>query len=90
MAFERAWLTGERCEFEYEGKGSSTYIGKGFVEVLGTEDGTAPYLVKKQISDVASRFEMKRMRDRHGVFTGVPLYDIQGNFLGLQRLYEDK
>lgn len=92
MVYERAWLTGERGEFEYEGTraDSTPYVGKGFVEVLGDEDGTAAYLVKKQISDIASRFQMKRMRDRHGVFTAVPLLDIHSNFLGLQRLYDDK
>lgn len=92
MAYERAWLTGERGEFEYEGTrtDNTTYVAKGFIEVLGDEDGTAPYLVKKQISDIASRFQMKRMRDRHGIFTAVPLLDIHSNFLGLQRLYDDK
>ncbi|WP_122516763.1 plasmid replication protein, CyRepA1 family [Pseudomonas viridiflava] len=93
MAYEHTWLTGERSEFEYEGTrkdGGGSYIGKGFIEAIGDEDGTAPYLVKKQISDIASRFKMKRMRDRHGVFTAVPLFDIHMNFLGLQRLYDDK
>lgn len=92
MAYEHAWLTGERREFESEGtrKDGSKFIAKGFIEVLGEEDGSAPYLVKKQISEIASHFKMKRMRDRHGVFTAVPLYDIHANFIGLQRLYDDK
>ena len=91
-AYEHAWLTGERGEFEYEGKrkGGSSFIARGFIEVLGNEDGSAPYLQKKQISAIASRFKMKRMRDSHGVFTGVPLFNIHGQFLGLQRLYDDK
>ncbi|WP_205936458.1 hypothetical protein, partial [Pseudomonas viridiflava] len=51
MAYEHTWLTGERSEFEYEGTrkdGGGSYIGKGFIEAIGDEDGTAPYLVKKQ------------------------------------------
>lgn len=92
MAYEHAWLTGKRGEFAYEGTRAdgTAYTGKGFIECLGDEDGTASYLVKKQVSDIASRFKMKRMRDRHGVFTAVPLYDIHATFLGLQRLYDDK
>lgn len=91
-AYEHAWLTGERGEFEYEGKKKSggTFIARGFVEVLGAEDGSAPYLQKKQIGAIASHFKMQRMRDGHGVFTGVPLFNIHGQFLGLQRLYDDK
>ncbi|HCE6978426.1 TPA: hypothetical protein NHP34_006075 [Pseudomonas aeruginosa] len=87
MAYERAWLTGEAASFHYEQHGK---ILQGTVEVLGDEDGTAPYLVAKQIGAIASRFKMLRMRDRHGVFTAVPMHDIDGNFLGLQRLYADK
>lgn len=91
-AYENAWLTGERGEFEYEGtrKDRTTFIARGFVEVIGEEDGSAPYLQKKQIGAIASRFKMKRMRDSHGVFTAVPLLNIHGQFLGLQRLYDDK
>jgi len=91
-AYENAWLTGERGEFEYEGtrKDRSTFVARGFVEVIGDEDGSAPYLQKKQIGAIASRFKMKRMRDGHGVFTAVPLLNIHGQFLGLQRLYDDK
>lgn len=91
-AYKNAWLTGERGEFEYEGtrKDRSTFVARGFVEVIGDEDGSAPYLQKKQIGAIASRFKMKRMRDSHGVFTAVPLLNIHGQFLGLQRLYDDK
>ncbi|RON16065.1 plasmid replication protein, CyRepA1 family [Pseudomonas frederiksbergensis] len=91
-AYKNAWLTGERGEFEYEGtrKDRTTFIARGFVEVIGDEDGSAPYLQKKQIGAIASRFKMKRMRDSHGVFTAVPLLNIHGQFLGLQRLYDDK
>lgn len=91
LAFERTWFTGERSTFTYEEqRGKASRLLEGFVELIGPEDGTAPYLVKKQISAIASRFEMKRMRDRHGVFTAIPLYDIHRNFIGLQRLYDDK
>ena len=87
MAYERAWLTGEAASFHYE---HGDQIRQGTVEVLGDEDGTAAYFQAKQISDIASRFKMLRIRDRHGVFTAVPMHDIDGNFLGLQRLYDDK
>lgn len=91
MAYERAWLTGERCEFQYQQKRSNKLTtATDAVEVLGDETGAAPYLVKKQISAIASRFKMLCMRDRHGVFTGVPMHDIAGNFVGLQRLYAEQ
>lgn len=88
MAYERAWLTGERSEFQYQKK-NSTKVFNDAVEVLGEEDGTAPYFVAKQISDIVSRFKMLRMCDRHGAFTAVPMHDIDGNFVGLQRLYPE-
>lgn len=86
LAYERAWHTGERGTFTFETKRGQ--LREGFVEVIGAEDGTAPYLVKKQIGAIASRFKMLRMRDSHGEFTAVPMYAIDGTFRGLQRLYE--
>ncbi|HFH4653117.1 plasmid replication protein, CyRepA1 family [Pseudomonas aeruginosa] len=86
LAYERAWHTGERGTFTYETKRGD--LREGFVEVIGEEDGTAPYLVKKQIGAIVSRFKMLRMRDSHGEFTAVPMYAIDGTFRGLQRLYE--
>ncbi|HBO2606011.1 TPA: hypothetical protein L4I38_006373, partial [Pseudomonas aeruginosa] len=71
LAYDRAWLTGETCTFLYE---HGDQIREGTVEVIGAEDGTAPYLVKKQVGAIASRFKMQRMRDRHGVFTAVPMH----------------
>lgn len=91
MTYERAWLTGEGGEFQYQTKrNGQVVIATDSVEVLGDEDGTAPYLVKKQVSDIASRCKIMRMRDRHGVFIAVPLFSIDGSLLGLQRLYADK
>lgn len=91
MAYERAWVTGERAEFNYQAKRhGQAVIATDAVEVLGLEDGSAPYFLKKQISAIASRFKMRRMRDRHGEFTAVPMHDVDGNFIGLQRLYADK
>lgn len=87
LAFETVWHCGGRATFKYEAGGK---IRDGFVELIGPEEGDAPYLVKKQISDIASRFKMKRMRDGNGEFTAVPMYSIAGVFLGLQRLYADK
>jgi len=87
LAYESAWHCGGRHAFQYE---SRDKIRDGFVELIGDEDGSAPYLVAKGISDIASRFQMKRMRDSHGYFTAVPLFNIDGMFLGLQRLYADK
>ena len=88
LAYERAWLTDESCPFLYEGRGGQ--VLEDTVSVFGAEDGSAPYLLKKQVSTVASRLQMKRMRDRHGEFTAIPMRDIDGNFIGLQRLYADK
>ncbi|HGK6498986.1 TPA: plasmid replication protein, CyRepA1 family [Pseudomonas aeruginosa] len=87
LAYEAAWHCGGRHEFEHEVGGK---IRKGFVEVIGEEDGSAPYLQAKRIGAIASRFKMQRMRDSHGEFTAVPLFNISGAFLGLQRLYADK
>jgi len=86
-AFELAWFKGGRHEFPtiYRGK-----PGTGFVEVLGDEDGTSPYLQAKQIGDIAKVCRLQRMRDRGGEFTALPLYDIHGHFGGVQRLYADK
>jgi hypothetical protein len=88
LAYEKVWHCGGREAFEYESKGGK--ILQGFVELIGSEDGSAPYLQSKQICEIASRFKMLRMRDSHGEFTAVPLSDISGNFLGIQRLYADK
>lgn len=88
LAYEKVWHCGGREAFEYESKGGK--ILQGFVELIGSEDGSAPYLQAKQIGAIASRFKMLRMRDSHGEFTAVPLFNIAGNFLGIQRLYADK
>jgi thymidine kinase len=88
LAYERTWLIGERSVFEVELK--SGRVIESFVEFAGIEDGSAPYLQEKQISEIVSRFEMKRLRDSHGVFTAVPMFDIYRNFLGLQRIYHDE
>lgn len=87
LAYESAWHCGGRHAYQYEAGGK---IRDGFVELIGDEDGSAPYLVAKDISAIVSRFQMKRMRDGHGYFTAVPLFNIEGLFLGLQRLYADK
>lgn len=86
-AYEQAWFRGGRVEFTTKQRG---VIITAAVEVLGDEDGSAPYLQAKQIGAIASEFRMQRMRDHHGEFTAVPLFDINGDFRGLQRLYADK
>lgn len=88
LAFEKVWHCGGRESFEYENKAGK--ILQGFVELIGEEDGSAPYLQAKGISAIASRFKMQRMRDSHGVFCAVPLFNIAGGFVGVQRLYADK
>ncbi|ASN72201.1 hypothetical protein 3S15_16 [uncultured Caudovirales phage] len=88
LAFEKVWHCGGRETFTYESKSGA--ILQGFVELIAVEDGSAPYLQAKGIEAIASRFKMLRMRDSHGEFTAVPLYDITGAFLGIQRLYADK
>jgi len=86
-AYEMAWFKGGKHAFQIlRGDKPATDT----VEVLGDEDGSAPYLQAKQIGLIASALRMQRMRDRSGEFTAVPLYDIHGNFGGLQRLYADK
>lgn len=86
-AYEQAWFRGGRVEFERLHKGQPV---TGFVEVLGEEDGSAPYLQAKQVGEIAEHFRMQRFRDHHGEFTAVPLFDIHGEFQGVQRLYADK
>jgi len=88
LAYEKAWHCGGRETFQYETKGGK--VREGFVELIGDEDGSAPYLQAKQIESIVSRFKMKRMRDSHGEFVAIPLRNIDGVFLGLQRLYADK
>lgn len=86
-AFEAAWFKGGRHEFPTLSRGKP---GTSFVEVLGDEDGSAPYLQAKQIGDIAEVCHLQRMRDRGGEFVALPLYDIHGHFGGVQRLYADK
>ncbi|MBA1250942.1 plasmid replication protein, CyRepA1 family [Pseudomonas luteola] len=86
-AYEQAWFRGGRVEFQAKQRG---VIITAAVEVIGEEDGSAPYFQAKQISDIAPLFRMQRMRDHHGEFTAIPLFDINGDFRGLQRLYADK
>ncbi|MFP8968596.1 plasmid replication protein, CyRepA1 family [Pokkaliibacter sp. CJK22405] len=63
---------------------------KATVEWLGIEDGSAPYLQRKQISSIAQRVEMARMRDSMGEFSALRLQNIHGEYCGLQRLYENQ
>lgn len=88
LAYEKVWHCGGREAFEYENKAGK--ILQGFVELIGQEDGSAPYLQAKGIAAIASRFKMQRMRDSHGEFCAVPLFNIAGGFVGVQRLYADK
>jgi phage/plasmid primase-like uncharacterized protein len=88
-AYEQAWFRGGAIEFKFLDP-QTQLEATDTVELLGDEDGTAPYLQRKQISDIAQFVELKRMRDRHGIFTAVPLYDIDGEFQGVQRLYDKK
>lgn len=86
-AYEQVWFQGGAVEFPCLRNGKP---GTDVVELIGDEDGSAPYLQRKQIGDIASVCRMQRMRDRSGEFTAVPLYNIHGEFGGLQRLYADK
>lgn len=88
-AYEMAWHRGGEHTFTYWND-KAQREGHDTVTVIGEEDGSAPYLVKKGISDIAQVVRLQRMRDRFGEFTAVPLYDVRGEFLGLQRLYADK
>lgn len=79
-AYEAAFLRGGRHTFGNR--------PGDFVELIGDEDGSAPYLVRKKVRDVARICSLKRMRDSKGEFTAIALHDIAGEFRGLQRLYE--
>ena len=54
------------------------------------DDGLLPYFCKKQISAVVDHITVKRCSDDHGEFSALALIDIDGNYKGLQRLYEKK
>ncbi|MEC8917792.1 MAG: plasmid replication protein, CyRepA1 family [Pseudomonadota bacterium] len=86
-AYELAWHRGGEHHFERESNGR---IVRTSVEALGAETGTAPYLIDKGIAAIASVVSLQRMRDQGGEFTAVPLYDVFGEFRGVQRLYADK
>lgn len=86
-AYEQAWFRGGAVEFKYLHPRTQTE-GTDTVELLGAEDGSAPYLQRKQIGDIAQFVQLKRMRDRHGIFTAVPMFNIDGDFGGLQRIYD--
>lgn len=88
-AYELAWHRGGEQAFSYWHDKSES-VRHDRVTVIGDEDGSAPYLVKKQVSDIAQAVRLQRMRDRLGEFTAVPLQNVAGDFLGLQRLYTDK
>lgn len=86
-AYEQVWQRGGSQQFEYM---IGERLASDTVEMVGVEDGSSTYFVAKQISQIAEHVELKRMRDRIGTFTAIPLYDIAGEFQGLQRLYDDK
>lgn len=84
-----------RVAFEKRTSVTFRYLRKGQVATdtvafIADEDGTAPYLRKKEISSVVGALPMCRMRDRLGEFTAFRLHDIHGNYIALQRLYADK
>lgn len=79
----------EHCAYQESFKtGVTRELYRNTIECLGDEDGSAPYFVKKQISDVAGAIDLKRMRDRAGEFTAIELHNVHGEYVGLQRLYE--
>ncbi|MEL0625003.1 plasmid replication protein, CyRepA1 family [Marinomonas arenicola] len=81
-------------ELAFKRETSATYpelkngrLTQSVVEFLGNEDGSFDYLSKKQISEVTMASRLKRMRDKNGEFVAIELTDIDGNFKGIQRLY---
>lgn len=88
-AYEMAWFRGGEQRFGYWSERAKAERHDTVV-ALDDEDGSAPYLVKKGVGDIAQVVQLKRMRDRLGEFTAVPLQNVAGDFLGLQRLYADK
>lgn len=86
-AYERVWFQGGRAEFRVK---KSNGVSLTHVEEIGAETGDAPYLQAKGITAIAEHCQLKRLRDNHGEFVAVPLFDIDGEYRGLQRLYADK
>lgn len=86
-AYERVWFQGGSAEFRVNRDG---VIITHSVEELGAEDGAAPYLQAKGIAAIVEHCQLKRLSDNYGEFVAVPLFDLDGEFRGLQRLYADK
>ncbi|MFT5162458.1 MAG: phage/plasmid primase-like uncharacterized protein [Alteromonadaceae bacterium] len=57
---------------------------------LSDQKAYSPYLNTKRVTDVAKAFDIRIGRDEHGYFTCFSLYDINGQFGGLQRIYHQK
>lgn len=48
------------------------------------------YLNRKQVGDVAKAFDIRIGLDNHGYFTCFPLYNLDGELGGFQRIYNEK
>lgn len=84
-AYELAFKRQTKATFNQFQRGRLT---QSAVEFLEDESGSFSYLERKQIADVVQACELKRMRDSSGEFVAIELTDIDGNFCGLQRLYD--
>uniref|UniRef100_A0A6M3J641 Putative DNA topoisomerase-primase n=1 Tax=viral metagenome TaxID=1070528 RepID=A0A6M3J641_9ZZZZ len=89
---DRARRHAEHCAYQESFcTGATKQLYRNTVEHLGDEDGSAPYFVRKRISDIVSAgvIHLVRMRDRDGEFTAIELHNVHGDYLGLQRLYDN-
>lgn len=88
-AYQHVFERGGQRDFQYMTDRSDT-PRTDTVRAIGPESGRSPYLADKGISEIAQAIDLRVMSDRLGDFTAVPLYNVRGTFLGLQRLYADK
>jgi len=87
-AYQVVWQNGGQRSFQYYPK-DGDQPRTDSVAFVGQATGSEPYLQKKMIGEIASVCDLRVMRDRSGEFVAVPLYDIHGNWRGIQRLYGD-
>jgi N12 class adenine-specific DNA methylase/phage/plasmid primase-like uncharacterized protein len=59
------------------------------IPTMPREDGANQYFVNKGIVHLLSRIDARSGDDKQGRFTIIPLHDINLNFMGAQRIYEN-
>lgn len=59
------------------------------IPTMPREEGANQYFVEKGIVHLLSRIDARSGEDKQGRFTIIPLHDINLNFMGAQRIYEN-